>query len=276
MTSNISNTLWKEIEDFDFGLSESSLTFADRLARENGWDARYAEQVIEEYRRFCFLAMTAGHPVTPSEQVDQAWHLHLLYTENYWTEFCGQVLGRPFHHGPTRGGPGEGSKFHDWYRATLDSYERVFGEAPPPAIWPDPEARFQDAHRFRRINTASHWVIPKPDGPSLRRWLLPAMVLPILGACALTGDGRGAILAGIGGVVALLVLVGFITDRSDFRRRRRKARSKDGGDSGCSGGASGWWFWGSGGGHSDDTGGGDGGCGSSGCGGGGCGGGCGN
>ena len=85
MTNTIANALWNRIKDFEFGLSEASLSFTDRLSRENGWDAPYAERVVDEYRRFCFLAMAAGHPVTPSEQVDQVWHLHLLYTENYWT-----------------------------------------------------------------------------------------------------------------------------------------------------------------------------------------------
>ncbi|MEK6230809.1 MAG: hypothetical protein N2A42_03075 [Luteolibacter sp.] len=35
---------------------------------------------MTEYKRFVALAMLAGHPVTPSEEVDQAWHLHLVYT----------------------------------------------------------------------------------------------------------------------------------------------------------------------------------------------------
>lgn len=226
MTIVITSALWNDIEDFEFGLSEASLTFADRLARENGWDVGFAGRVIDEYRRFCFLAMTAGHPVTPSEQVDQAWHLHLLYTENYWTEFCGEVLGRPFHHGPTRGGSREGSKFNDWYQMTLDSYRRVFGEAPPADIWPDAQARFRDAHLFRRVNTSSHWVIPRPDGASLRRWLLPAAVIPALGACAISSDGRSTLLAIIVGIIALLVVFGIVADRTEFYRMRREARSK--------------------------------------------------
>ena len=113
MTTYESDGLWNRIEQFEFGLSDASLTFADRLARENGWSRQYADRVIEEYRRFCYLAMTAGHHVTPSEEVDQAWHLHLLYSENYCRDFCGDTLGRDLHHGPTRGGPSEGEKYAD-------------------------------------------------------------------------------------------------------------------------------------------------------------------
>ena len=46
-----------------------------------------------------FLAVVAGHTVSPSVEVDQAWHLHLVYMQSYWREFCGEVLQQPVHHG---------------------------------------------------------------------------------------------------------------------------------------------------------------------------------
>ena len=95
--------------------------------------------MIAEYKKFVFLAATSPRPVTPSDAVDQAWHLHLLYTESYWSELCGAVLGRPLHHGPTRGGDAEQRKFGDWYAATLERYEHAFGAPPPRDIWPLPE-----------------------------------------------------------------------------------------------------------------------------------------
>ncbi|MCX5952813.1 MAG: hypothetical protein NTZ40_04815 [Cyanobacteria bacterium] len=36
-----------------------------------------APGAIEEYRKFVFLALVAGHQITPSDQVDQVGHLHL-------------------------------------------------------------------------------------------------------------------------------------------------------------------------------------------------------
>ncbi len=67
----MSNTeLQREIEAFQFETGSPSLTFEKRLARENGWTLRYTERVVQEYKRFAFLAATAGHPVTPSEDVD--------------------------------------------------------------------------------------------------------------------------------------------------------------------------------------------------------------
>ncbi len=134
--------LWNRIEDFRFDDPAAQLSFSQRLARENGWSRYYASRVIAEYKKFCYLAMTAGHSVTPSDEVDQAWHLHLIYTRSYWDGFCGRVLGRAFHHGPTRGGADESAKFHDWYEATLVSYQSTFGSPPPTDIWPGPESRF--------------------------------------------------------------------------------------------------------------------------------------
>ena len=94
--------LYQKICDYSPDDPECVLSFSQRLARENGWTHHFAKRVVEEYKRFMFLAVATGHPVTPSEQVDQAWHLHLVYTGSYWKDFCGNVLGQPVHHGPTQ------------------------------------------------------------------------------------------------------------------------------------------------------------------------------
>lgn len=110
---------WERIAAHDFDVASHDLSFAKRLARENDWDTFYAERVIEEYRRFCFLAIHADHPVTPSDAVDQVWHLHLTYSRDYWECFCPDVLRQPLHHGPTKGGISENEKYHLWYGKTV-------------------------------------------------------------------------------------------------------------------------------------------------------------
>ncbi len=142
------------------------LTFARRLARENGWSLPYAERVIVEYKRFVFLAMTAGQVATPSEQVDQAWHLHLTYTRSYWDGLCREVLGQPLHHGPTKGGAAEQAKFIDLYNQTLASYRRFFGQEPPADIWSPAGQRFGEDLRHVSVNTARNWIVPKPRLPA--------------------------------------------------------------------------------------------------------------
>ena len=111
------------------------MPFSARLARENGWSRAFVAKAIEEYRKFCFLAVHADHPVTPLDEVDQVWHLHLTYSRHYSDALCRDTLEQPLHHGPTEGGVAEDRKFHDWYENTLASYRRYFGE-PPNDVWP--------------------------------------------------------------------------------------------------------------------------------------------
>ena len=139
----------------------AAFPFTQRLARDNAWSHPYAMRVVEEYRRFIELYVRAGHPVTPSDEVDQAWHLHLLYTHDYWGPFCKDVTRAPIHHGPTRGGGAEQDKYVDWYGRTLESYERIFGEAPPADIWPPSAERFGRSRGFVRVNRLDHWLVPR-------------------------------------------------------------------------------------------------------------------
>jgi hypothetical protein len=78
------NQLRNRIESFQHDEPGPALPFASRQAREQGWDHSFAGRVVGEYLRFILLAMDAGHSVMPSGQVDQAWHLHSIYTRNYW------------------------------------------------------------------------------------------------------------------------------------------------------------------------------------------------
>jgi uncharacterized protein (TIGR04222 family) len=153
--------LYKQLLAFSFDDGTPELPFESRLARENGWSPAYSRRVIREYRRFLFLAVTAGHPVTPSEQVDQAWHLHLTFSRSYWDRLCRDLLGRPLHHEPTRGGPEEAVKFRAQYLQTLDAYRSAFAEEPPADIWPAVEIRFGEDLHLVRVNTARYLVLSK-------------------------------------------------------------------------------------------------------------------
>ena len=141
-------------------------SFSRRLARDNNWSHGFALKLIGEYKRFCYLAMVAGHLVTPSDEVDQVWHLHLLYTRDYWDVFCKKVLQSPLHHDPTKGGAEESERFRRYYSLTLESYEREFDQKPSEVYWPDVEKRFSTATGFQRINTDNCWIIPRP-------WFIP-------------------------------------------------------------------------------------------------------
>ena len=179
--SSIQQALYDRLVEFQIDEPGTELTFARRLARENGWTIGYAERLIEEYKRFLFLACEAGHVVSPSEQVDQAWHLHLTYTRSYWDELCGKVLGNPLHHMPTKGGASEQAKFIDLYNQTLVSYQRFFGLAPPADIWPPASQRFGEDLQHLNVNTARYWIIPKPRWQSGQVSQSPVFALGLLG-----------------------------------------------------------------------------------------------
>lgn len=161
MRSPRDDALWQRIADHRIGPADASLTFAARLARENRWSTAHAERVIGEYKRFCYLAMTAGHEVTPSDAVDQAWHLHLTYSRDYWQTFCRDVLGAELHHGPTKGGDAEKHRFYIQYAQTLAAYEDAFGTPPPVDIWPDAAQRFRVDPRGVRVNLSAAIVLKR-------------------------------------------------------------------------------------------------------------------
>lgn len=146
---------------FDIDGADVPQSFAVRLARENGWSVAFARRAVDEYKRFVFLAVTGSAPVCPSEAVDAVWHLHLTYTRSYWQRFCAELLGKPLHHDPTKGGASEGEKHVAMYEATLARYRDTFGEAPPADVWPAAEQRFGDDTSHRAVNTVRNWVIPK-------------------------------------------------------------------------------------------------------------------
>lgn len=208
--------------------AEAAFAFTARLARDNGWSEAFAARVVREYRRFIELYVTAGHPVTPSDEVDQAWHLHLLYTQDYWGSFCAEVTRVPIHHGPTRGGDAEQDKFVDWYARTLASYERIFGETPPADIWPPAHARFGRGRSFVRVSRADVWLVPKQRvRRGVRAALLGGFALTLLGGCAgmvlALDDQDQVVLFGLVGLI-IVVLAGVLAAQ---QTRRKSARIRE-------------------------------------------------
>lgn len=234
MTLAPNDPLWDKLSTFCLDVPASALSFSQRLARENDWSPDFTRRVLEEYRRFLFLAARAGHPVTPSDEVDQAWHLHLVYTESYWNDLCRDILGKPLHHGPTRGGSAEGGKFAAWYARTLESYEKIFAQAPPPDIWPASERRFAPA-RHCRVNKADWWMVSRAG---LKRTLRSAAI--VIGGVVTLCLGLSACKGGEGSTGLLLffgALVVWNIIKSAGGKGRTGKGSKDGG--GCSTGSCG-------------------------------------
>lgn len=251
--------LWEKLKHFEVSQGNERLTFLGRLSRENGWSSSRAEHIYQEYLRFLYLAAVAGHPVTPSEDVDQVWHLHLCYSRSYWTDLCGSTLQRDLHHGPTKGGKAESSKYREQYKATLDSYKLHFGEEPPRDVWPDADERFHPRNQYVRVNLNDSFVLSRKKVYSVGALVMGSF---LLSGCvgffedALNGDMVKIIIIVIGVFILVKILLWLM---------RHGGKGGGCGAGGC-GGASGGC---GGGGRDSGCGGGGSGCGGGGCGGGG-------
>ena len=155
--------IWLRINGLVFDDNSDSLTFSRRLARDNGWSHWFALEVINEYKKFLYLMYVAEHPVTPSIEVDQAWHLHMIYTRHYWEEFAKHMPFKP-HHGPTKGGLKENEKYIEWYSKTLVSYKQTFNMNPPVNIWPDSSLRFRKGQTWQWVDTSQYLLLKNSVG----------------------------------------------------------------------------------------------------------------
>lgn len=234
---------WDRLKDFQVSSPSDELGFIDRLARDNGWSYRFAQGAYGEYLRFIYLMWVTEYSLTPSDEVDQVWHLHLCYSKSYWEDLCQDALGGVMlHHGPTKGGKSEAKRFDAQYDATLQLYKEHFGHKPPKKYWPPKRKRFNQHDRWRRINLRGAIVL---------RW--PMYLMIFFAALATVFVGPNKFIDGLKAGNPSNIFVAFVLVGS-FMTLLAKADRSGKGKGGCGGGC----------GTSS--------CGGDGCGGGGCGG----
>lgn len=189
--------------------------FADALARGTGWNSLKAQRVVEEYRRFLWIAGTGTDTVSPSPAIDRAWHLHLLDTRSYWNELCPKVLGRSLHHEPGRGDLSSRKQLDLAYRRTLAAYHQAFG-TPPSDIWPPPP----------RDETSPSLASEAPEALRVRTGLRLAAAVglgSLLPLVVAHGSAAVSRLARVSDVVLLLAAgatLAIVTALSSIVRRR--------------------------------------------------------
>lgn len=168
--------LYAKIMSLEIDEENIDFTFSDRLSRENKWKKSYSRRCVDEYKRFIYLSSISNNCLTPSDQVDQVWHLHLTYTKFYWINLCRNILNTELHHGPTKGGEIEIKKYKEQYQDTLNIYKKEFNELPPNDIWPGLEKRFKNADKFIRLNSTEYTIFKEKYKTILFFLFLPIAV----------------------------------------------------------------------------------------------------
>ena len=126
----------------------------ERVAKENLWSDFFTFCVVEEYKKFLYLASITN--VAPSFEIDQVWHAHMLFSKDY--EKTEKLLGKRIHHQPNI----EGQSGKDEYKNTFHIYWDTFGYNPPRKIWTT-----WKNYNHAYIDLNSHWVTPEGDWKSL-------------------------------------------------------------------------------------------------------------
>lgn len=129
------DSLWNRLQSFSLDSPNVDFPFSKKLAKEENWTLDFTAKAIEEYKKFVYLCCILPNGASPSEIVDKVWHMHLIYTQNYWEEFCPNILQQKLHHHPSNGGLNENEKHKNWFQETIKNYEEIFKQKVPIEIW---------------------------------------------------------------------------------------------------------------------------------------------
>ncbi|KAB1231798.1 glycine-rich domain-containing protein [Chryseobacterium viscerum] len=222
------NELWQRISDFSIDKADAAFPFSKKLAKEERWSLDFAKKAIEEYKKFVYLCCILPNGASPSETVDKVWHMHLIYTQNYWEEFCPHILKRSLHHHPSKGGTAEKTKHQNWFEDTLVQYRKVFQKEAPEDIWKE----------LKRKSKGQSWI-------KRMTFFAPIFILLLLYSCTEGTGFTGLLITAV--VFVIIFILGAMTsimgDQETSDLGKKDKQSPDGGgscsgSSGCSGGGS--------------------------------------
>lgn len=145
------DSLWSRLQEFSLDAPNVDFPFSKKLAKEESWTVDFTKKAIEEYKKFVYLCCVLPNGASPSEIVDKVWHMHLIYTQNYWEEFCPNILKRKLHHHPSKGGFAEKDKHQNWFSDTLKNYKEIFNQEAPAEIWNNTIKHKQPVKSWLRI-----------------------------------------------------------------------------------------------------------------------------
>ena len=140
--------LWKRLQEFSLDESAANFPFSKKLAKEENWTETFTRKAIDEYKKFVYLCCKLPNGASPSEIVDKVWHMHLIYTQNYWEEFCPKICLEHYYFNDKI--HRENEKHKNGFTETLESYEKIFEQEPPKDIWKP----VQNQSKKRKLSSA--------------------------------------------------------------------------------------------------------------------------
>lgn len=220
-------SLWKRIQEFSLDAPGVNFPFSKKLAKEESWSLDFARKAIEEYKKFVYLCCILPNGASPSKVVDKVWHMHLIYTRNYWEEFCPDILKKNLHHHPSNGGIAEKEKHQNWFEDTLAAYRKVFQQEAPEEIWKTPGKKSKVLTWIKKMASFA-----------------PAFILLMLFSCTEGNGFTGLLVTGVVFAVIFIlgVVVSAIGDHEASDSNGKKKADNDGGSCGgssCGGGCGG-------------------------------------
>ena len=104
-----------------------------RTIRVHGWNDERANTAVFEYRKLLVLAKLGVH-VVPGKDIDEIWHSHILFSQNYAKD-CNEFFGYFLHHKPADGSTAEDNAKRKLSHANMIVMYKHYFCQEPPATW---------------------------------------------------------------------------------------------------------------------------------------------
>jgi hypothetical protein len=89
------------------------------------WKREEALRALRLYKNFLWLhKLHPNTPLVPTREIDECWHNHILYTQNYQHD-CKHIFGHYLHHAPSQPGEDDAVLMRD-YLQTKELYLQEF------------------------------------------------------------------------------------------------------------------------------------------------------
>ena len=91
--AKIDRNLWDKVQSINLDL------IIDRMIIKHSWTEEKTSKAVKDYRHFLYISQLGEQAITPTGDVDDIWHEHILHTNKYAID-CEKSFGKFLHHFP--------------------------------------------------------------------------------------------------------------------------------------------------------------------------------